>query len=174
MSISELAMLVNDNFDKPLNRQIEDMVRLIPSDTQLYDIKTLTINDSLEISVSDNAQSTQGIVLKSSGLANLKVDLKFSKRFVNFGSTTVLTQILKNNSIIGSNSTYIEVRQSEDVLWEDLIVLPNMTFNSGDSIKVNVSTTGSSNGAYSTIYNIRADFKFYATTTFSPEIISVE
>lgn len=36
MSISELALLVNDNFDKPLNRQIQDMIGLLADTSKIY------------------------------------------------------------------------------------------------------------------------------------------
>lgn len=39
-SIGDLAFLVNDNFDKPLNRQIQDMIGLLANSEQLYTQKS--------------------------------------------------------------------------------------------------------------------------------------
>lgn len=36
MSIGELALLVNDNFEKPLNRQIQDMIGLLADTSKIY------------------------------------------------------------------------------------------------------------------------------------------
>lgn len=45
MSIGELAMLVNDNFDKPINEQLKDMFGLLANENQIFDIKDLGTND---------------------------------------------------------------------------------------------------------------------------------
>ena len=41
MSIGEIAMLVNDDFSRPLNKQIQDMLGLIADDTYVYSINSL-------------------------------------------------------------------------------------------------------------------------------------
>ena len=167
--LSDIAMLVNDNFDKPLNRQIEDMIKLVPSDTQLYDVKTLSSIEMVYLDVESTDTSRDSIRFNRSGLANLKIDLKYEKHFINYGWCTLNFDILVGNSVIGSFSEYTEVRETKNIVINDAIVIPNFSFNNGDILRIRRRVTNPfTSSSSSTIQNIEADFNFYSTPIFSP------
>lgn len=178
MSIAELSLLVNDNFDKPLNKQIEDMVRLIPSDTQLFDKKSLSIAKMPVTSETQTQTATKTVVMNNDGIANIKADLTYSVYYFNFLRAKLVCEILKNGTSIGSY-TYsdIEVRQTETRSVENAIELPNVQFTAGDvfTFKCTVTASSSYTSTSSYLYDLQLLFNFYALTTLAPrDLITLE